>query len=227
MKSNMLERLGLFVSAGLIVVMTASGSLLMSGQASAEVASQGIEEVVVTARRREETAQTVPIPISALSSEYLEDRGITEIQRIEQVTPNLNFENSGVARQTAQIFLRGIGQVNWGPTQDPKVGTYLDGVYLGRPQGSVFDLFDIERVEVLRGPQGTLFGRNTTAGLVHVITRDPTDEFEGKVRVGTGNAGQMSTDAVLNIPMIEGVLAGRFSMNTRRDDGYMKDRSGR
>ena len=129
MKSNMLERLALFVSAGLILVITGSGSLLMSGQASAEVASQGIEEVVVTARRREETAQTVPIPISALSSEYLEDRGITEIQRIEQVTPNLNFENSGVARQTAQIFLRGIGQVNWGPTQDPKVGTYLDGVY--------------------------------------------------------------------------------------------------
>ena len=227
MKSNMLERLALFVSAGLILVITASGSLLMSGQASAEEASQGIEEVVVTARRREETAQTVPIPISALSSEYLEDRGITEIQRIEQVTPNLDFTNSGVARQTAQIFLRGIGQVNWGPTQDPKVGTYLDGVYLGRPQGSVFDLFDVERVEVLRGPQGTLFGRNTTAGLVHVITRDPTDEFEGKVRVGTGNAGQMSTDAVLNIPMIEGVLAGRFSMNTRRDDGYMTDRSGR
>ncbi len=88
MKSNMLERLALFVSAGLILVITASGSLLMSGQASAEEASQGIEEVVVTARRREETAQTVPIPISALSSEYLEDRGITEIQRIEQVTPN-------------------------------------------------------------------------------------------------------------------------------------------
>ncbi len=101
MKSNMLERLAMFVSAGLILVITASGSLLMSGQASAEEASQGIEEVVVTARRREETAQTVPIPISALSSEYLEDRGITEIQRYEQVTPNLDFTNSGVARQTA------------------------------------------------------------------------------------------------------------------------------
>ena len=120
----------------------------------------------------------MPIPISALSSEYLEDRGITEIQRIEQVTPNLDFTNSGVARQTAQIFLRGIGQVNWGPTQDPKVGTYLDGVYLGRPQGSVFDLFDVERVEVLGAhkalysveiPQRDLYG-----------SLDPTDEFEGK-----------------------------------------------
>ena len=126
MKSNMLERLALFVSAGLILVITGSGSLLMSGQASAEVASQGIEEVVVTARRREETAQTVPIPISALSSEYLEDRGITEIQRIEQVTPNLNFENSGVARQTAQIFLRGIGQVNW-PTRHSVRSKYHGG----------------------------------------------------------------------------------------------------
>ena len=227
MKSNLFDRFSFIAILGAVLTMTSGGFILLPHQAIADEASDGIEEVVVTARRREETAQSVPIPISALSSEYLEDRGITEIQRIEQITPNLSFTNSGVARQTAQIFLRGIGQVNWGPTQDPKVGTYIDGVYLGRPQGGVFDLFDIERVEVLRGPQGTLFGRNTTAGLVHVITRDPTEEFEGKVRVGTGNAGQMTSDALLNIPMIEGVLAGRFSVQTRRDDGFMRDRTGR
>ena len=227
MKSRLFERFSLVALLGVVVSFTSGGLVLLPQQANAEDASEGIEEVLVTARRREETAQSVPIPISALSSDYLEDRGITEIQDIQQVTPNLSFTNSVVARQTAQIFLRGIGQVNWGPTQDPKVGTYLDGVYLGRPQGGVFDLFDVERVEVLRGPQGTLFGRNTTAGLVHVITRDPTDEFEGKVRVGTGNAGQMTSDALLNIPMIDGVLAGRVSVQSRRDDGWMRDRSGR
>ena len=227
MRSRLYERLSLLTFGAAFAM--AGGAMMAPLEAGAEeVEKRGaIEEVVVTARRREETSQKVPIPISALSAEFLEDRGITEVQRIEQITPNLAFTNSGVARQTAQIFLRGIGQVNWGPTQDPKVGTYVDGVYLGRPQGGVFDLFDIERVEVLRGPQGTLFGRNTTAGLVHVVTRDPTDEFEGKVRVGAGNAGQQTTDAVLNIPLIEGVLASRFSVQTRRDDGYMRDLSGR
>ncbi len=227
MKSKIFERFSFISLTAVISIVIAGGGLLSPSEARAENASGGIEEVVVTARRREETAQSVPIPISALSSDYLEERGITEIQNIEQVTPNLAFVDSISNSGAAQIFLRGIGQVNWGPTQDPKVGTYLDGVYLGRPQGSVFDLFDIERVEVLRGPQGTLFGRNTTAGLVHVITRDPTDEFEGKVRAGVGNNGQVTTDALINLPLIEGVLSGRFSMQTRRDDGWMTDRSGR
>ena len=227
MTANILSRYSIAAIFGAISLVTSGGLVLLPSYAKAENAARVIEEVVVTARRREETAQTVPIPISALSSDYLEERGITEIQNIEQVTPNLAFVDSISNSGAAQIFLRGIGQVNWGPTQDPKVGTYLDGVYLGRPQGSVFDLFDIERVEVLRGPQGTLFGRNTTAGLVHVITRDPTDEFEGKVRAGVGNNGQVTTDALINLPLIEGVLSGRFSMQTRRDDGWMKDRSGR
>ena len=227
MKSKIFERFSFISLTAVISIVIAGGGLLSPSEARAENASGGIEEVVVTARRREETAQSVPIPISALSSDYLEERGITEIQNIEQVTPNLAFVDSISNSGAAQIFLRGIGQVNWGPTQDPKVGTYLDGVYLGRPQGSVFDLFDIERVEVLRGPQGTLFGRNTTAGLVHVITRDPTDEFEGKVRAGAGNNDQVTTDALINLPLIEGVLSGRFSMQTRRDDGWMTDRSGR
>ena len=107
MKSNLFERFSLVALLGVVASITSGGLVLLPQQANAEEASQGgIEEVVVTARRREETSQSVPIPISALSSEYLEDRGITEIQRIEQVTPNLAFTNSGVARQTAQIFLR-------------------------------------------------------------------------------------------------------------------------
>jgi iron complex outermembrane receptor protein len=203
-------------------------SLPSNAQAeSAGARNEAIEEVIVTARRREETAQSVPIPISALSGEYLTERGITEIKNIEQLTPNLSFISAGTNKGAAQVFLRGIGQVNWGPTQDPKVGIYVDGVYLGRPQGSVFDLFDVERVEVLRGPQGTLFGRNTTAGLLQVITKDPTDEFEAKIRGGFGNDGQIDGDAVINIPLIDGTLSSRFALQTRKADGYMKDMSGR
>ena len=196
-------------------------------EADEEQATGGIEEVVVTARRREETAQSVPIPISALSGDRLESRGITEIQNVEQLTPNMSFNESVVARGTAQVFLRGIGQINWGPTQDPKVGIYVDGVYLGRPQGSIFDFIDIDRVEVLRGPQGTLFGRNTTAGLVHVITKKPDSVFDAKVRGGVGNAGQISADAMVNFPLIDDVLAARFAFQMRKDDGWMKDDAGR
>lgn len=203
------------------------GGLTVPVLVSADEASGTLEEIVVTARRREETAQKVPIPISAFSSEQLSERGITELKNIEQITPNMDFQSSGVAKGTAQIFLRGIGQVNWGPTQDPKVGTYVDGVYLGRPQGGVFDLFDVDRVEVLRGPQGTLFGRNTTAGLVHVITKNPTQEYEAKISAGTGNAKQRTMALLLNAPLIDGVLAGRIAMQTRKDNGYMKDMSGR
>ena len=202
-------------------------SAAQAEEADEEQATGGIEEVVVTARRREETAQSVPIPISALSGDLLESRGITEVQNVEQLTPNMSFNESVVARGTAQVFLRGIGQINWGPTQDPKVGIYVDGVYLGRPQGSVFDFIDIDRVEILRGPQGTLFGRNTTAGLVHVITRKPDSVFDAKVRGGVGNAGQISADGTVNFPLIDDVLAARLAFQMRKDDGWMKDDAGR
>ncbi|NOX50716.1 MAG: TonB-dependent receptor [Gammaproteobacteria bacterium] len=180
----------------------------------------GIEEVIVTARRREETAQTVPIPITAVTGEMLRDRGGFDMRDLSRVTPNLAYANSPVAKNSAVVFLRGIGQVNWGPAQDPKVGTYLNGVYLGRPQGGIFDLLDIDRVEVLRGPQGTLFGRNTTAGLIHVITKEPHNEFEAKVKVGGGENGQQLYAGTVNIPFGD-TFAGRFTVQHREEDGYV------
>ena len=141
---------------------------------SAEEESSIFDEVVVTARKREETAQAVPIPISALGGDQLESRNITEIADVTKLTPNLNFSAQGINSTVTNVFLRGIGQSNWSETQDPKIGIYIDGVYLSRPQGGMVDLIDVDRVEVLRGPQGTLFGRNTTAGLIHIITKDPT-----------------------------------------------------
>ena len=192
-----------------------------------EGANPVIEEVLVTARRREESAQRVPIPITALSADRLLSRGITDVANVEQLTPNMSFNARSFSRHTAQIFIRGIGQVNVGPTQDPKVGVYVDGVYLGRPQGTIFDLLDVERIEVLRGPQGTLFGRNTTAGVVQVITKKPDAEFDATVRGGIGNAGQVSAEGMVNLPLIDGVLAGRVAFQMRKDDGWMKDASGR
>lgn len=227
-KAPLLSRLG---AAFVAAILATSGATAIAADDTNtelnEMVKEGIEEVVVTARRREESAQKVPIPISALSADQLLSRGITELQYIEQLTPNLSFNETVVARGTATVFLRGIGTINWSPNQDPKVGVYIDGVYLGRPQGQVFDLFDIERVEVLRGPQGTLYGRNTTAGLVHVITKKPESEFDATIRAGIGNAGRFTVDGMVNIPLIDDVLAARVAVQTRKDDGWMMDDGGR
>jgi iron complex outermembrane receptor protein len=189
---------------------------------AAEGGARNIEEVVVTARRREETAQSVPIPVTAVTGEELIDRAAFDIRDLERVTPNMTYVNSPVAKNSAIVFLRGIGQINWGPAQDPKVGTYLNGVYLGRPQGGIFDLLDIDRVEVLRGPQGTLFGRNTTAGLIHVITKQPEQEFDASVRLGAGEDNQWLLAGMVNIP-ISDELATRFAYQHREQDGYVKN----
>jgi len=113
---------------------------------SAEEESSIFDEVVVTARKREESAQSVPIPISALGGDRLEARNITEIQDITKLTPNLNFSAQGINSTVTNVFLRGIGQSNWSETQDPKIGIYIDGVYLSRPQGGMVDLIFNESI---------------------------------------------------------------------------------
>ena len=185
-----------------------------------EEASGGVlEEIIVTARKREETAQSVPIPISALSEAQMEARNITDIQDIERITPDLDFEESSGNNNNTQVFLRGIGQGNWSTTQDPKIGIYIDGVYLSRPQGGLIDLMDLERVEVLRGPQGTLFGRNTTAGLIQLITKGPSQEQEAYLKLGSGTDGHEMFGGMLNLPLSDN-LAARFAVYSKKTDGY-------
>ena len=120
------------------------------------------DEVVVTARKRAEYSQSVPIPISALNEEQLEIRNIVELTDIEKLAPNLSIQASAVNSGVLEVYMRGIGQANWAIPHDPKIGLYTDGVYAARPQGGLVDLYDLQRVEILRGPQGTLFGKNTT-----------------------------------------------------------------
>ncbi len=194
----------------------------VSGAQAAAGALSSIEEVVVTARRREENVQEVPIPVTALSAQDLKDRAADDLRDLTRITPNLDFQSAASAKNTAQVFLRGIGQVNWAPTQDPKIGVYVDGVYLGRSQGAVFDFLDVARVEVLRGPQGTLFGRNTTAGLVHIISNRPQDAFDYAVSAGAGNDGGLRGSAMLNIPLGE-TLAARIAVQHRESDGYVEN----
>ena len=178
------------------------------------------DEIVVTARKRAEYSQSVPIPISALNAEQLQIRNIVELTDIEKLAPNLSIQASAVNSGVLEVYMRGIGQANWAIPHDPKIGLYTDGVYAARPQGGLVDLYDLQRVEVLRGPQGTLFGKNTTAGLINIITNQPTQETEAKIRLGAGSDSHQLIEGMFNTPLSDS-LAFRFSFLTKETDGFM------
>lgn len=189
-----------------------------------------IEEVVVTARRREEGLQSAPIAISAYTGDSLDYRGVTQLDQIAKFAPGLTLENNpsfGGASNSAAIYLRGIGQKEFLPTTEPGVGLYVDGVYVARSVGAILDIVDVERIEVLRGPQGTLFGRNTIGGAISVVTRQPEigGDVQGSIGASVGN------DSLLNLnASIEGTLsdtaAARLSVASFNQDGYVQRADG-
>lgn len=183
-----------------------------------------LEEILVTARKREESLQDAPIAVSAFSGQGLEVRGVTELDEIADHTPNLVIQNNpsfGGASNNASIFIRGIGQSDFIPTVDPGVGIYVDGVYVARSVGAILDLVDIERVEVLRGPQGTLFGRNTIGGALKIETARPHDALAGSLRATIGTDDRIDAQAMLNLPLTDW-LFGRFTIATFNQDGYVR-----
>lgn len=150
----------------------------------------GSDEIIVTARRRAESLQDVPIAVSAYSAETLDNIGASDLTALQQTTPNLTMQVARGSNSTLIAFIRGVGQQDplWG--FEPGVGLYVDDVYVARPQGAVLDIFDIERVEVLRGPQGTLYGRNTVGGAVKYVTRRIEGPLEYTMRANIGSYGQ-------------------------------------
>jgi iron complex outermembrane receptor protein len=188
-----------------------------------------IEEMIVTARKMEEDLQSTPISIAAFSGDGLEDRGMTNIAQIAPFVPNLSFQNNpsfGGAGNAAAIYIRGVGQKEFLPTTEPGVGLYVDEVYIARSVGGILDLIDIERVEVLRGPQGTLFGRNTNGGAINITTRKPHDEFEGDVIATYGTDSRIDLKGSINAPITESLFS-RFSLLYKTQDGYVKRDDGR
>ena len=180
--------------------------------------------IVVTARRREESLQETPVAITALSAEMLASRQIQQTQDLERVTPSLQFKSAGQLSGNSAatvVFIRGIGQLDPTAAVDPGVGIYIDEVYVGRAVGGAIDFGDIAGVEVLRGPQGTLFGRNTIGGAILVRTKQPVlGEFSGKGRVRIGNDDLREGFAALNLPLGE-TVAARVSGGFRKRDGYV------
>ncbi|PCI34229.1 MAG: hypothetical protein COB54_00065 [Alphaproteobacteria bacterium] len=182
----------------------------------------GLEEIVVTARKREESLQKVPISVSAFSEKDLAAMSVSDLREAAQFAPNVVFNNTGPAGSSAPaIFIRGIGQAASNEVFfDPGVGIYLDGVFVGRPLGLDLDMVDVQRLEILRGPQGTLFGKNTVGGAINLITAKPNDELGGKLELITGRFNRIDAKLSLNLPLVPGKLAANFSGAIRKRDGF-------
>ena len=183
-------------------------------------ATAQIEEIVVTARKTEESLQRTPVAVTALNEQMLINAQVTEIADLRRTAPNLSILPGGTG-SSALVFIaiRGAAQVSPGGAADTSVGTYIDGVYFARSTGGNLDMFDVAQVEVLRGPQGTLFGRNTTGGALNIRTNDPTGEYEGYVKVDVGNYNSRRVETVLNVPFSD-ELAARFAYRYSDHEGY-------
>lgn len=188
-----------------------------------------IEEVVVTARKREESLQDTPLAVTAFTGESMDDRGLTDVSQIADFSPSLSIDETSqfaATNSAPSIFIRGIGVSDWALPVDPGVGLYLDNVYISRSVGGVLDLLDLERVEVLRGPQGTLFGRNTIGGAISLTSIKPdTDAFHGYLEATVGNYNRRNIKGKVNVP-INDSLAASFTGSIKNRDGYVKNSAG-
>jgi len=218
-------RVGLMAGAGLaaIVAMPAAAQDIAEDEdmPSADAAGDGESNMItVTARRREERLIDVPISVSSFSGQQLEERGAIDITDISNYTPNVTLEASRATNSTLSAFIRGIGQQDPVSGFEQGVGIYLDDVYLNRPQAAVLEIYDVERIEVLRGPQGTLYGKNTTSGAINITTRQPTFTPEGSLEVSAGSLDFRQVKAALSGPLSE-TLAARIALSFTDRDGTL------
>src|ERR1700704_1668397 len=178
--------------------------------------SNSLEEIVVTASKINETnLQRTPIAITAFSGEQLQRSQLTNVNQLMASVPNLSIS---VFETFAEIFIRGIGSTNVNGGADPSTTVQVDGVYMGRPFAQFADFLDVQRVEVLRGPQGTLYGRNAVGGTINVVSRQPTDTFEAQERVSVGNYKSFDNQFYVSGPLVPGTVAGSISASYSRHD---------
>ena len=201
------------------LLIVSSSFLILGALASAMPAhAQVDDEIVVTAQRRAQNIQDVPISVTAVSGDFLESIVAVDITDIQKITPNATIEAARGSNSTLIAFIRGIGQQDplWG--FEPGVGIYVDDVYVARPQGSVLDIFDVERVEVLRGPQGTLYGRNTIGGAIKYVTKGLNmEDPELKARVNVGSYGQFDQTVSGSVPVSDTFAIGAAIANYQRN----------
>jgi iron complex outermembrane receptor protein len=208
----------LLLGASLVTCSAAAAAQTAPPAAKDDPAATQLGEVVVTAQRREESLQKVPVAVTAFSAQQIEQLRVVNVRKLDAVAPNLQINNQG-SQSNPTVVIRGVASGVSNNAVDPKVGIYIDGVYIGRSVGSLFDLADIQRVEVLRGPQGTLFGRNATAGAISIVTAAPTGVFDGHGTASIGNEGQRRVKFSVDLPRV-GPFSARISFLHDQIDGY-------
>lgn len=206
-----------------IVALMASPAMAQDAPAAApEAAAVNEGDIVVTARRREETLLDVPVAVTAFSASKLERTGAVDLTDLQNVTPNTTLKNARGTNSTLAAFIRGVGQQDPVPGFEAGIGIYLDDVYLNRPQAAVLDIYDVDRIEVLRGPQGTLYGRNTIGGAVKYVTKRLPDHFEATLKATYGSYNQADGIISVSTPINDMVRIGVSGARLTRD-GFGKN----
>lgn len=208
------------------VLAALAGATALPAQAQTAAAAEPtatLETVKVTARKREESLQDVPVAVTALTAEQLDRLAIKDLGDLQGQVPNLTIYAARGSNTTITTFIRGVGQADplWGV--DPGVGIYFDDVYIARPQGALLDVYDVQRVEVLRGPQGTLYGKNTVGGAVKYVSKPLPTQTEGSITLATGNYGQVTAKGGVGLAAADGQLRLRLAGASLNRDGYGKD----
>jgi iron complex outermembrane receptor protein len=205
-----------------------AAALLATAGAQALAQATGLEEIVVTAQKREQSLQDAPIAISAFGRDALAQQRITDVQDLNGLVPNVQFAAAPSSTTGATVAIRGAVTTNPAPTWEPTVGMYVDGVFIGKVLGGIFDVADLERVEVLRGPQGSLYGKNTVGGAINLITRKPSGELMGEVKAGVGNEGywqvrgSLDTAAIGTVGEGLGQLSANITLQHEERDGFTR-----
>ena len=195
----------------------AAGALLSSPLMAADETSSGaLEEIVVTAQKRESNIQNTPVAVTAITAAALEQSGIRQVQDIAQIAPSVNVSKNYT---TTIITIRGVSSRDTGTSADPAIAVSQDDFTIQRPYGLADTIYDLDRVEVLRGPQGTLYGRSATGGAVNFVSSKPTDQFTGRATLEYGDYNTLATEGMLNVPIID-TIDMRAAFATVRHDGY-------
>lgn len=204
---------------GLLLALGAGPTLAQEAAPKDQAQAVTVDDIVVTARRRDERLQDVPVAVTALSAQTLENLQASDIGDLQGAVPNLTLHEGDASN--AVVYVRGVGQVDSLAFADPGVGVYLDDVYLGRAQGAFLSVYDVDRIEVLRGPQGTLYGRNTIGGAVKFVSTPLTADFNAQAEATVGDydlrEARLSVGGGLNS---EGTLLGKAAVSLSRRDGY-------
>ena len=203
--------------------LAATASLAAIAAAYSFEAAAQVDTITVTARKTEESVQKVPVAVSVVDTQLLESAGVTDVAGIASFAPNVTLDATAPISGSSSVlvsYIRGVGQSDFAFNFEPGVGIYVDGVYLARNVGANADLLDVQRIEVLKGPQGTLFGRNSIGGAISIVSKKPTDEFDAKIEMTTGRFSRLDVRGVISGPITDNLNAS-LAFSSKNRDGYV------